>query len=345
MRNLKTFFHKTAFIPSLLSAVLLTAPAFLSAQGGSGIPFLKVYDPDHNGKTWKGEDTGAQMKLWSFEGLGILECQRSERSWGSLYRTVAVDLDRHPFLEINVLSASRRWYLILAGDQFPDGFLRLIETDGTGLFRFNVPEITRLKGLQKLDVKIGISDPAGAALANEKVFFDKFVFIATAAAPAPALASVFSGAKKAPLSGGLNLLDPSGKDLDLWQEFVKGGPHEVRFSVRNGLGIVKGKMNDRNWGAVHRDITADLSQFPVFEINVLDCSRSWYIIVESPGLNDGYYRLIDTQNIGLYEFDLPALTGLSGEQTFQIQIGVSYPESDSVKGEYVVFDRVRLKKR
>ena len=91
-------------------------------------------------------------------------------------------------------------------------------------------------------------------------------------------------------------------------------------------------------------MTVDLDARPTLKVNVLSCSKGWFLLVAHPRLSGGYVRLIETDKPGPYEFNIPKLTGLSGPQNFEVQIGVSDPGGVSIKGQNLVFETVRFKK-
>jgi hypothetical protein len=331
-----------AFAPLL---ILTSVPSHALTGLFQTIPFQKVYDPGQTDTAgWDRETKGVDIR--SFEGIATVEGRAVETSWGSVYKTVSVDLDQHPLLEINVLSVSGSWYLILAGDQFPDGYIRLMESNETGRFSFDVPLLGEISGRQKFQVKVGVSNPGGGRLAGESVSFSKLAFQSRGASPADASPGRAARAPaRPPRAEGLSLLDPAGADIDLWRESVGNAPPETRFSLKDGLGIVKGKNDKRNWGAAHRLVEVDLSAYPILEIGVLESSRQWYLILASPAISGGYVRLAEKTAPGAYNFDVPRLTGLTGIQEFDVQVGISYPEGNSIKGEWMVFDVLRFRKR
>lgn len=342
-----------AFFRKLSAAVLAMSLGFAFQAGAADetaspfslIPFLKVYDPTgQDSGVWKKENDKAEIGFSTYRGITTLEASDPERPWSAMYRPVSVNLDQHPILEIGVLSVSKQWYLILAGDQFDGGYTRLIESKDTGSFSFDIPKLTGLKGQQKFEVKIGVSDPEGTPLSGEKVVFDKLAFVARPdgaseqAAKVPAAKKRFKPRK----DGSFYVFDPSNENLDQWQEAAKDGPEEVRFDVHDGVAVVKGAIAERNWGAVHREVAVNLKRLPVLEIHVPACSKRWYLILANPRLPNGYVRLIETDKPGTYRFNIPKETGLEDIQVFDLQVGVSTPDSPSVKGEWMSFDTLRF---
>src|SRR3989344_5355791 len=182
---MKTVYHRAIFSSVFFSmigfATLSAAPSSVTE-----IPFFKLYKPGESQNlmnSWKVEDAGLKMQFRQFEGIATLQSEKNGRPWGAVYQTAALNIDQYPILQIHVLSATKYWYLILSGPQFSGGYIRLTETKETGLFNFDIPKLTGLSGNQKFDVKIGVSDPTGEPLTDEKVTFDRFLFLSRETLP------------------------------------------------------------------------------------------------------------------------------------------------------------------
>jgi len=338
----------------LLSFCLLTTRAGWTADRGKdltstlGIPFVKVYDPSRNEPTdWQVEDVKNEILIWSHQGIATVEAIQSDQSWSSLHKTVSINLNIHPLLQIRVLSATKRWYLILSSPKMQNDYVRLIETDKKGLFTFDIPQLTQLSGHQKFDIKIGVSNPEAFTLSNERMSFNQLVFIERQPKTDSIRASKSSRKKIKKFKKNnkeITLFIPDGTGVDLWKESFKNGPQEVRYSVKDGRGIIQGRMKSRNWGALSRNVAVDLERFPIIEIRVLSSSKKWYLLISNPKLKNGFERLIESEKSGSFQFHIPALTKLSGLQTLEIKLGVSHPGNSSIRGEWIVFDQLRFRK-
>jgi hypothetical protein len=343
-------FHKTV---SLALAISFLGSAVLSAGDPDEspftlIPFMKVFDPTgRENSLWKAENANTGIGFTTYQGITTLSGSDPTLSWCAMYRPIAVNLTQHPILQINVLSVSKQWYLILTGKQFEGGYLRLIESKDTGLFSFDLYKLANLSGPQKFEVKLGISDPEGKPLTKEKMIFDMLAFTARpdAGVSDGGAPSVKKAAKsKAKNDGAFYIFDPSAENGDDWHENAKDGPEEVRFQVRDGVAVVKGAIAGRNWGAVHREVAVNLKRLSTLEVHVLGVSKRWYLILSHPKLPNGFVRLIETDQTGTFRFNIPKETGLEGIQVFDLQLGVSAPENPTVKGEWVSFDLLRFVK-
>lgn len=313
-------------------------------------PFFKVHDPSGSDeKHWKKEYEDSDLRFQNFDGVSTLECFRCEKPWNSLYREVTVNLSRLPVLQIRVLASSKHWFLIVEGSQFPNGFLRLTETGDSGLFTFDIAKLSGLSGPQTFNVKLGLSNPGAEKLGEAKVSFNTLSFVnpspdqLVSNADANKTLAALQGQRDPKQEGCLYVLDPDDAHADLWQESVPDGPHEVRFQQKNGVGIVKGKITERNWGAVHRPVTVDLKKCPILQIRMVSSSKNWYLILTSPAIKEGFVRLKDSSEEGLFEFNVAQITGLTGDQTFDLQVGLSNPTGDTLKGEWAAFDLLRFK--
>lgn len=334
---------------ALFSEAPPAAPSPSSSVLSAGdLPFVKVFDPQADSlEVWQAEEKSPGIKFSLNGGVGTFEVKKSERPWVSVMKNADVDLERYPILSINVLAATKKWYLIVSGPQFPRGFVRLVETSETGQFNFDLRKLSNIPGKQKMYVKLGISHHTQGPLANERVSFDMLSFLAVEPAGPRGGSPLPSDAKekiRGPDDGTWPVFTASYEDMDQWKESYKDGPQEVRFSVKGGQGIVKGRLLQRSYGTLHRSVKADFDRYPFLEINVLSSSRNWFLLLAHPLLPQGIYRFIETDKPGRYRFNIPQLTGLTGEADVEIQIGVSDPGGCSIQGDTLVFDRLEFKK-
>lgn len=335
-------FKKNIYLFSLSVSLFLLSGCFSAVLAFDSEPlFVKVFDPAKKADPkWKNDDDQTHLSLRSFKGTGVLENERTEKSWGAMAKNISIDLDRFPALQIQVLSSEKKWYLIVAGPQIPQGYIRLKETDEKGLFEFNVAQLTGLKGKQKFTVKLGISNPDARKLSDEKLFFDKLVFLSDANENRKG--KKLEKEKKRSKKG--DEVDLIGAGKESWLESRDDGIPEVRLSVGGEGFVLKGKLENRNWGAARRKCAVDLNRYPVLEINVTDSSKSWYLILTASYLPGGYQRLIETDKKGNFVFDIPKLTAQSGEKTFDLELGVSDPQGSSIEEEWMSFDCLRFRK-
>lgn len=118
------------------------------------------------------------------------------------------------------------------------------------------------------------------------------------------------------------------------------------------IAIIEGISDKESFGCVYQDLTVDLDKYPVMEIDVTSVSKKWYIILQSGKLQeketdfDGnqFVRVqFDTDRTGQHKFDLKTITGLSGEQTFRLKLGIAtgdvYVPAEGVK---MLFRTLRL---
>lgn len=309
------------------------------------LPFHKVFDPIQDGTgSWKNGKNNPNISFQNFKGIATIRVNKSPNTWIALQKEVQVNLDQYPVLDINVLTASKRWYLILSGPQFENGYIRLKETVNPGAYSFDIAQMTGLSGIQKFAVKIGISNHNQQPLAQEQVSLDLLSFRIRKESRGKQKNESSVDLRKNKFLFKKKPFSPihvgEGPELDLWEESEEGGPREVRLSTRKNLAIVRGKMNRRSWGALQKKVSIDLDDFKLLEIVIDSCSKNWYLVLASPKLPGGYIRLKETGETGAFDFDIPALTGLHGKQNFRLKLGISNPNGPSIRGEWLAFSHL-----
>ena len=98
--------------------------------------------------------------------MAKIEGTSTKQSFGSVYQDVTVNLDKYPYLEVNVDSLVGMWYIILLNEDLKNAeqeeggskYVRIQpDTLLLGKFRYDLKKITELSGLTTFRFKIGIS--------------------------------------------------------------------------------------------------------------------------------------------------------------------------------------------
>jgi hypothetical protein len=119
--------------------------------------------------------------------------------------------------------------------------------------------------------------------------------------------------------------------------------HEADIKAVDGGAVVTGLLKERSFAAVHKNLKFDIDQYPEVEINIKGVSSAWYFIASGSQIKDGYVKLQpDTQNKGIFKYNLKKMLGLSGVVTMDLQIGVSIPDGKRCDGETVTFGSLVL---
>ena len=141
------------------------------------IPLFDPATPSASG--WMGTSgsnvsTGAQAKI---EGKKmVVTGSLPNQSYGNIYRSLEVDLDETPYMELDAESATHNWYLILKGDQLPSGFVRIQpDTTQIGVMRYDLRLVTGLSGKQSFkEIQLGISTDGSAGNNGHKLVINRF---------------------------------------------------------------------------------------------------------------------------------------------------------------------------
>jgi len=96
---------------------------------------------------------------------GVIRGTADERHYGSAKRSVTVDLDRTPFIRIEVSSADSGWYLVLSDhESFRNDYIQLMHgSSATGVFQEDVREATGLSGTNTFSVELGVVRLSGVS--------------------------------------------------------------------------------------------------------------------------------------------------------------------------------------
>lgn len=153
------------------------------------------------------------------------------------------------------------------------------------------------------------------------------------------------------------LFDKSNPDLKNWRDkFEDDASTNAKMYLEDSpegkVAVIEGLSDKESFGCVYQDLTVDLDKYPVMEIDVNSVSKRWYIIIQSDKLQgkeadyDGNQFLrvqVDTDRTGQHKYNLKNLTGLSGEQSFRLKLGVAtgevYVPAEGIK---MVFRSLKL---
>ncbi len=152
--------------------------------------------------------------------------------------------------------------------------------------------------------------------------------------------------------GAIDIFKAENENISDWHEGWAGEPIEATIEIKKDEAIIEGATQDKAFGSVHKNMTIDLDRYSVIKIDVKSVSYYWYLIVSgeqfhfdptNPRLADGYALLQESTNkTGKYKYDLKKITGLSGKQNFDLQIGVGRFSGDGNIGCKAVIKSLRF---
>jgi len=154
-------------------------------------------------------------------------------------------------------------------------------------------------------------------------------------AAASALVLFFSAPQAARAGDLLDILNTKNADISDWHGAWGDSAPEAKIKIENGIAVIAGISEGSNFGSVHKNITINLDEYPDLEINVISANYYWFLIISGPqfyrdpavaGSNEGYASLQESTNrSGKIRYNIKKMTGLSGKQNFDLQVGVGRP--------------------
>ena len=183
-----------------LAVFILSAPSAITAAAESSpaqtAQYVYLYDgtkPDLASWKDKYDDNSPTEARISLDKPNVppgftrakVEGISTTQSFGNVYQDVTLDINKYPFLEVDVDSANGMWYIIVMNEdlkhfeQESDGgskFFR-VQADNLmlGKFRYNIKEMTGLSGLVTLRFKIGVATGLAESINKGKWALIKYI--------------------------------------------------------------------------------------------------------------------------------------------------------------------------
>lgn len=130
----------------------------------------------------------------------------------------------------------------------------------------------------------------------------------------------------------LDILNTESKSISKWWESWGDEPKEAAVQMKEGRAFIEGKSQHKAFGSIHKNLAVDLDKYPVMEIEVESVDYYWYVVISgeqfkfdpaNPKSGSGYVLVQEAANkTGKYKYNIKEITGLSGEQKFDLQVGV-----------------------
>ncbi len=317
----------------VVGAVLTPSPG-VSGDTTHGRQVLSIYNSAHPSAAgwmdaWGSIPSGAAARLDEHRLVitGTLENQ----SYGCVYQPIDLDLDKTPFLEIDVEAASHHWYLLLKGDPLPNGWVKIQpDVDQTGPFQYDLRLALGLTGKQHFsELQLGVSTEGGAGGNKGQTLVINRLEAVSAAESGDVL----------------QLFGPQTRRLSGWRTVNDDrSPAGVDVLVSPDSVTIRGNRSTQSFGMMFRPLRLDFDKYTVFKIDVASVSHHWFMIMNHPELNKGYVRIQPDCNLaGPFYYDLPSIVGLKGAKDVRLQIGVcTNEESPSVLNETLTFREISL---
>lgn len=127
------------------------------------------------------------------------------------------------------------------------------------------------------------------------------------------------------------------ENIDDW--FTSSDPlnsSEVALSVINhtlSLTGRNGKIGKNYEGSIYRNLQMDLDEYDELKITVDFSSKNFYVRISSSSFSGGDIELISSGTPGEYTFNIKTITGLSGNISFRLEIGIIDPLESPIYGQ------------
>lgn len=260
-----------------------------------------------------GTPTGADYS--SLEGVSIVKGNSRKVSYGSVYKKVDVDLDKTPYLVADINSTNAFWYIVIKNGNIKQGYVKVqSDTSMIGKQVYDIRTVTGLKGKQNIEIEFGVSS------GKDEPNFGKM--------------ASFADVKFVPQeSGAIGAIRVSAWK-DKWPDGSSSG---ASVKEDSGKFIVSGISNKQSYGTVYRIITVNLDKNSTLKINPLSVNGQWYLEASGGSLKAPVKIQGDTDAASPQFYDLKEILGISGEQSFELHIGVGSGSQEPNAGKEAVF--------
>ncbi|MSS83357.1 hypothetical protein FYJ24_00970 [Actinomycetaceae bacterium WB03_NA08] len=256
---------------------------------GDESPLLSDLFTEDSADLWEtSPGTGNGAKLTVAEDGGHIVLPEGTE-WGSVSRNVVMDNSSKPILLVSVANTTGKWALKVRPEGGGDVLIQ-DDTSATGTFAYD---------LSRYDIASG-----NAAVKLFSTASGETTVRALSIHARPDFSDNFS-------------------DLSAWKTNVSSNNGAVLAASPTGLGATLTSTSGRGFGAVARTFTVDLSASPVLTIAVdnLSAGSQWAMKLSDPETSKDFATIQnDTPESGFFSYNLASLTGLTGEQTFDIKL-------------------------
>lgn len=252
---------------------------------GDASPLLSETFGEGTSSRWRSTNNGGTI---SATAQGGVVTPAPGTDWGAVGRDLTLDVDTDPVLLVSVAAAAK-WALKIA----PEGKGDIVvqnDVGTTGTFAYDLKALGIPSG--KATIKLFASGNGAAT------------FRAVSVHARPAFVDDFS-------------------DLSAWRTNVQSNNGATIAPAASGHGATITSSSRDGFGAVARTVTVDLSASPVLTLAVgpLSTGSQWALkLTGTDGSGDFATIQNDTAATGVFSYDIAALTGRTGVQTFGVKL-------------------------
>lgn len=259
-----------------------------------------VYDEGDTSPALSDSFTTSTVPLWAstnnggtleYSANGGVVTRASDKDWGGVGRQITMNTADTPILVVSVASTTGTWAVKIHDGH---GDIKVQEdTAATGTFAYDLTG-TISTGEKTITVKLFTSGNGDTT------------FRAVSIHARPAFEDNFTD-----------------DTLKNWNTNVQSNNGATISPASSGLGATITSNSTANFGAVARTVTVDLSKNPILSIAVSSLSKGsmWAMkLTGADGSGDFAQLQKDTDATGVFSYDVAAITGKTGTQTFGIKL-------------------------
>lgn len=330
---------KSILLFFIMFSVFLTGVP-ISLISGNDVNSLVLFDSgtkdlsDWNSK-WN-ESPGSPGAIIKKSGnVAVIKGKLENQNFAAMYQKLTLNVDKYPYIEIEVKDVSSHWYLIISGEEIKNGYVKIQEdTYKTGKLKYNVKNKLGLSGEITFDLQVGVSEPQGKSCDGLTISFRQLKFFNQSSLKKKKAVKYFDF-----------LSDELYANIGDWYPGWGEGAERVTIKKEKDGVLIEGKEKNQTWEALHRNITLDIDKYPLLEVEVKSVTDQWFLIISSDKIKKGYIKIQeDTNKVGKFTYNLKKILGLTGQNDIVLQIGVSVSGKKKSAGSKVVLKKIQLSK-
>ena len=114
-------------------------------------------------------------KIESSDGKYIVRGTSMKNSYGVVYRKFTVDIDKSPYISIDVTAVKGYWYLIAKNEKIKQGYVKVqADTNMTGKLIYDLRTVAGLTGTHEIELDMGVSSLSKDPNLDKSVTFSEF---------------------------------------------------------------------------------------------------------------------------------------------------------------------------
>ena len=251
-------------------------------------------------------------KIESSDGKYIVRGTSMKNSYGVVYRKFTVDIDKSPYISIDVTAVKGYWYLIAKNEKIKQGYVKVqADTNMTGKLIYDLRTVAGLTGTHEIELDMGVSS------LEQGSEFGQVRHVQRVPPGDP---------DEVACSGALRL----GPWMEKW---INGEDTGAKVKENNGTITVTGASKNKSYAPVYRVVTVNLDKTPILNVKPASVTGVWYLEAIGGLLKAPVKIQPDTNTTERKSYELKKMLGLSGEQSFERHVGIGSGDANPNMGK------------